>query len=66
MEVIVNGESRSLKQSCTLDEALRDLGYRGRFFAVAIDGVFVPRHNYPTHQVTPGDHLDILSPMQGG
>lgn len=64
--LIVNGESKSLPTSGTLEEALVELGFQGKHFAVAMNDVFVPRSQYRDTQLQGGERLEILSPMQGG
>jgi len=66
LQLTVNGEKRTLKHSLALADALPHLGFEGRFFAVAVNGDFVPRHQYPSFQLIGGESLEVLSPMQGG
>lgn len=65
IQVIVNGSPTQLQQTCTLTTALEELGHDGNF-AVAINGNFIPRHDYETLQIKGGELLEVLTPMQGG
>ncbi len=65
LSLTVNGESRTA-QAVVLSEILRELGYEGRHFAVAVDGDFVPRSRYAAIQLGGGERLEVLSPLQGG
>ncbi len=66
LKLWVNGEERELAAPCALDQALKSLGHERGRFAVAIDGDFVPRHAYASFAINGGEHLEILTPMQGG
>ena len=50
----------------SLDQVLSSNGYTGTYFAVAINRQFIPRIRYMTTLLMDGDHIDIISPMQGG
>jgi len=65
VNVVVNGEPKALRSEA-LPDALRELGYTGKHFAVAIDGVFVPRGRYDEVRLRDGVRLEALSPIQGG
>ena len=66
LKLIVNGQPQELTEACPLGQALEGLGYQGRRFAVAVNGDFVPRHQYNDYQLKGGENLEVLSPMQGG
>lgn len=66
LQLTVNGTSRTLEQACPLPAALERFGFSGGFFAVAINGDFVPRSRYASISLSGGERLEILSPMQGG
>jgi len=50
----------------TLADVLVELGYGAAQIATAINGEFVPRGLRETTTLHPGDHLDVVAPMQGG
>ena len=66
LQVQVNGKEVTLKQTRALDQALVELGYRDRHYAVAVNGDFVPRGRYDAYELRGGESIEILSPMQGG
>lgn len=49
-----------------LAAALVELGYESMQVATAINGEFVPRSMWALTELIPGDHLDVVAPMQGG
>lgn len=66
LELTVNGELKQLAKPIPLGDALGLWGYQERYFAVAVDGCFVARGQYDQLQLMGGEHLEILSPRQGG
>lgn len=66
LQLTVNGEPQTLTKPEVLAQILTELGFGGQHFAVAVNGDFVPRHEYPSYQLKGGETLEVLSPMQGG
>ena len=62
----VNGESKSLKKTSSVAEALIFWGYRQENIAIAINSEFVPRSLYVERQLQQNDLVDIVTPIQGG
>ncbi|MDX8449851.1 sulfur carrier protein ThiS [Mesorhizobium captivum] len=65
MKLIVNGEALEAKAT-TLDALLKELDYEGSWLATALNGDVVPAAKRPEFQLSEGDRIEILSPMQGG
>lgn len=66
MSLLVNGEVCPCNPDLTLRQALAAWGYEPQSVAVALDGVFVPRHQYDHLVLKEGQALEIVAPMQGG
>ena len=66
IRVTVNGEQKTLRQSCDLLAAIDDWQLGGETFAIAINGQFVPRNSYADTLLSDGDVVELLVPMQGG
>lgn len=64
-ELFVNGQSRSLPGSMNLEQALQRWRATGPV-AVAINGTFIPRSQYPQIRLRDGDAIELLSPVAGG
>lgn len=66
--ISINDETRQFPQPVNLDDVLQD--YRAHnpdlAFAIAVNGEFVPRTQYPNVQLQDGDTLDIVNPVGGG
>lgn len=68
MEVIVNGESRTLNAGATVADLVAAIGGRadGRGLAVAVETEVVPRSAWEQTTLTPGAHVEVLVAVQGG
>ncbi len=66
MIVYVNGERREVAAPATLDQVLGLDGKAPRGYAVALDGVVVPRARHSTTDLEEGAHVEIVTAVQGG
>lgn len=66
MQLLINGEKRELETVSSVQQLLDTLGYESNAIAIAIDGCFVPRHQYSVVALHDNQVLDIVAPMQGG
>jgi len=66
LQVTVNGEKKEFPAKLSLAQALPQLGFEGSYFAVALDGAFIPRGQYSEKELVGGETLEILAPRQGG
>ena len=66
LELTVNGETMQLDGPTRLVDALLIWGYDRPYFALAVNGEFVPRSQYGRVQLSGGEQLEILTPRQGG
>ncbi|HEX6238210.1 MAG TPA: sulfur carrier protein ThiS [Acidimicrobiales bacterium] len=62
----VNGDPHAVPEGTTVSDLVAALDVEPRGVAVAVGGDVVPRSSWPTHQVGPGDAVEILSVAQGG
>jgi len=65
MKLTINGEAKEI-EATTVAEALAALDLGGARVATALNGRFVPADARSGAALSPGDTLEILSPMQGG
>lgn len=65
MKLTVNGEPKDCT-AATLAELLTAFEYEGDWLATAVNGDLVHREDRSRHQLTQGDRIEVLSPMQGG
>jgi len=66
MNLMVNGEARSVSDGSMLADALTEWGYNCGQIAVAVNGEFVARGEHGTRLLQAGDCLDVVAPVQGG
>jgi sulfur carrier protein len=66
IEIVLNGEARSLTPKISVADALQQWGYRCEQIAVAINGEFVARTEYSRTVLNASDLVDVVAPMQGG
>lgn len=66
MNVYVNGERREVAAPATLDSVLGLGGRAPRGFAVALDGVVVPRARHATTSLEEGARVEVVTAVQGG
>ena len=67
VEIVVNGELRQIA-AANVRALLGALGYdaTGRGLAVARNDEIVPRGDWETTPVAPGDRIEIVGAVQGG
>jgi sulfur carrier protein len=68
MQVMVNGQERSVANGATVGSLIAELGVpgSGRGVAVAVDGAVVPRSQWPEAALRPGVRVEVLTAVQGG
>ncbi|KZL12656.1 sulfur carrier protein ThiS [Pseudovibrio axinellae] len=65
MKITVNAESREITTTILAD-ALAELDFNSPAIATALNGIFVPQEDYSKTNLSQGDRLEVLAPMQGG
>ena len=65
MHILINGERHETAHS-QLHTLLNEVTDTNLPFAVAINEQFIAKSNYSDTQLSEGDRIEIVSPMQGG
>lgn len=65
MKVIVNTQEIEISESATLHQALKRFEAQPPF-AVMVNGDFIPKSQYETHQLKENDQVEVLAAIQGG
>jgi sulfur carrier protein len=65
MRILVNGAWRDTR-SRELSAVLEELGFGATVVTTAVNGEFVAAAARTRTQLTEGDRLEVLAPMQGG
>jgi sulfur carrier protein len=68
MKVFLNGEPYELVEGTTVAAAVSAAGAEpsGRGIAVAVDGEVVPRGEWQSLELSPGQRVEVLQAVQGG
>jgi sulfur carrier protein len=66
LDVIVNGESRTLPGPVTVKELIQDMDLQDRRIAIEINGEIVPASQHSNAHISDGDHIEIVGAIGGG
>jgi thiamine biosynthesis protein ThiS len=66
VDIIFNGEPRTIPAETTVAGLLRELKLDGRHVAVEVNLELVPRTRHAEHQLVPGDRLEVVTLVGGG
>lgn len=66
MEIVINGEEKSIEGPSTVERLLRSLEISLRGCAVELNREIVPRSEYASTPVKEGDRLEIIHMVGGG
>lgn len=65
-KVSVNNNPFDIPHQIPLSELIALAGFADQTVAAAINGEFVPKHQYPTTLIENNDNIDIVKPIGGG
>ena len=66
IEIVVNGIRTEISTEMNVKEIIKELKYRKKGFALALNGTFVAISTYETTMIRDNDSIEILAPVQGG
>lgn len=66
MNVVVNGESRTLPDGGSVQNLIDELQLGGQRLAVEVNREIVPRSRYEAHRLNEGDRVEIVHAIGGG
>lgn len=66
MNIVVNGEARTVNDGTTVRDFLSELGLDPRYLAVEINQQVVPRATHAATCLQPGDQVEIVTLVGGG
>ena len=66
MQIVVNGESRSVAPDIRLPSLIEQVRLGERRLAVELNGAIVPRGAWPQTALRDGDRLEIVHAIGGG
>ena len=65
MQVLINLQPHELPKGASVADALAAMQAQPPF-AVAVNTVFVPSPEHPSHPLQAGDRVEVISPVTGG
>lgn len=66
IDVVINGQSRTVNQGTTVAALIGDLGLAGKPVAVERNREVVPRAQHASTVLAAGDHLEVVTFVGGG
>lgn len=66
MEIILNGDRRTLVEGATVADVIAQLDLTGQRLAVEINEELVPRSTFADHRLRHGDTIEIVHAIGGG
>jgi sulfur carrier protein len=66
MQLLVNGEPKSLSSPLSVTQLLDQLGLAGRRVAVEVNREIVPRSRHAQVQLKDDDHVEVVFAIGGG
>lgn len=66
MDIILNGEPKTLPSQCTAQQLVEILGMIEGRIAVEINQEIVPRSTFGSHVLQSGDRVEIVHAVGGG
>jgi thiamine biosynthesis protein ThiS len=66
MNIIVNGEPRSIEPEASVDDLIATLGLEGKRIAVEVNREIVPRSEYDNFKLNESDAIEIVNAIGGG
>jgi thiamine biosynthesis protein ThiS len=66
VNIVLNGEPRSIPAACTAAQLLSELGLAGKRLALEVNHEIVPRSRFDRHEFRDGDKVEIVHAIGGG
>ncbi len=66
MEILINGDARTVKDDVRLGELIDALGLRDKVMAAAVNMEVVKKEHWDTHELHNEDRVELLDFVGGG
>jgi len=66
MQIVVNGETKEIKEGLTISELIRELRVENRVMAVAVNMEIVKKENWDSYRLKAQDRVELLHFVGGG
>jgi sulfur carrier protein len=66
MNIIVNGKNKDIRDICSTEQLLQEMGFGEKRVAVELNKEIVPRSQYSQTFISDGDNIEIVRAIGGG
>jgi len=66
LDIFVNGESRQVQDSCSVQQLLEEMDLSGQRLALEVNEEIVPKSRHSEYCFNPGDKVEIVNAIGGG
>ncbi len=66
MKIVVNGDTKEVKDNLTLLQLIEELGILSKVMASAVNMEIVKKDDWHIHTLKEGDHIELLHFVGGG
>jgi len=66
MQIILNGQPRTLPENATLASLVNHLGLTGKRYAIEVNESIVPRSQHASYVLQADDKVEIIQAIGGG
>jgi sulfur carrier protein len=66
MQIVLNGEPKTLSGALTVTQLLLEMGMAGRRVAVEVNQEIVPRSRHAEHRLRDDDRVEVVFAIGGG
>lgn len=66
MKIVLNGENTEVSEGASIQALVEHLELTGRRIAVEVNEEIVPRSEHASHQLSPGDQVEVVHAIGGG
>ena len=66
MDIMINGKTRDMPDSCTVSHLINELGLADKRLAIEVNMEIVPRSTFEQHRLLSGDKVEIVGAIGGG
>lgn len=66
MQIILNGEPKTIADGATVSTVIDGLGLEPRYVGVEVNLELVPREHHHDHKLRDGDQLEVVTLVGGG
>lgn len=66
MQILLNGDTRTLEKGATVADLIAELNLADQRLAVEVNEELVPRSTFSDHHLKAGDEMEIVHAIGGG